>query len=168
MPRHQQYTDVRPQDHHDDDSSTEVESLVGNEKAWVNNEDYLRPSRSRRDILCPPCLSALRWFIVISLQVIIVGLLAREQGLLMDSKWTRAATLLMLRRKYAIYLDRRRRWFSRATPNTVFRKRSSRSFVLYRNCSVTSSSSKSYHRRRLTVQGNARSVAALLKITTSR
>ena len=92
MPRHQQYTDVRPQDHHDDDSSTEVESLVGNEKAWVNNEDYLRPSRSRRDILCPPCLSALRWFIVISLQVVIVGLLAREQGLLMDSKWTRAAT----------------------------------------------------------------------------
>lgn len=91
MPRQHQYTDVRPQDHHDDDSSTEVESLVGGEKAWAAN-DYTMPSRSRRDILCPPCLSALRWFIVIALQVVIVGLLAREQGLLMDSKWTRAAT----------------------------------------------------------------------------
>ncbi|KAJ4991604.1 hypothetical protein SVAN01_02985 [Stagonosporopsis vannaccii] len=91
MPRQHQYTDVRPQDHHDDDSSTEVESLVGGEKVWAANE-YTHPSRSRRDILCPPCLSALRWFIVIALQVVIVGLLAREQGLLMDSKWTRAAT----------------------------------------------------------------------------
>jgi len=91
MPRKYQYTDVQPQDHHDDDSSTEVESLVGGEKGWAAN-DYTRPTRSRRDILCPPCLSALRWFIVIALQVVIVGLLAREQGLLMDSKWTRAAT----------------------------------------------------------------------------
>ena len=29
---------------------------------------------------------------MIALQIVIVGLLAREQGLLMDSKWTRAAT----------------------------------------------------------------------------
>ena len=91
MPRQHQYTDVQVQDHHDDDSSTEVESLVGGEKSWATN-GYTRPSRSRRETLWTPCLSALRWFIVIALQIVIVGLLAREQGLLMDSKWTRAAT----------------------------------------------------------------------------
>lgn len=80
------YTDVRPQDHHDDDSATEVESLVGGEKQWAANE-FHRSHRPRRNILCPPLVAAFRWVLVIGLQLIIIGLLARDQGFLDATRW---------------------------------------------------------------------------------
>lgn len=84
-PSHQ-YTDVRTNDHHDDDSATEVESLVEGEKSWAT-DDFHRSHRPRRNILCPPIVAALRWLLVIGLQLIIIGLLARDQGLLDSTKW---------------------------------------------------------------------------------
>lgn len=84
-PQHH-YSDVRTNSHHDDDSSTEVESLVGNEKQWA--ADYHeRSQRSRRRTLCSRILSALKWVVVITLQLTIIGLLARDQGLLESTRW---------------------------------------------------------------------------------
>lgn len=81
-PQHE-YKNVRGDDHHDDDSSTEVESLVGMEKQWVADEFKSRTLRSKRNT-CLSILKASRWFVVIGLQLVIVGLLARDQGLLLD------------------------------------------------------------------------------------
>jgi hypothetical protein len=91
-PQHQ-YTDVRTHDHpHDDDSSTEVESLGGGEKRWATDDFHTRSQRSRRKILCPPVVAALRWVLVIGLQFIIIGLLARDQGLLDSTRWRGRST----------------------------------------------------------------------------
>jgi hypothetical protein len=67
---------------HDDDSSTEVESLVGGEKQWASGDFQHTSQRSRRRTMCLSWLGALRWGVVIGLQLVIVGLLAREQGML--------------------------------------------------------------------------------------
>lgn len=92
MESHHQYTDVRSHDiHHDDDSSTEVESLVGGEKQWATDDFHHRAQISRR-ILCPPIVAALRWILVIGLQLIIIGLLARDQGLLDATRWKGRST----------------------------------------------------------------------------
>jgi hypothetical protein len=89
--RQHQYADVRKQDqHHDDDSSTEVESLVGGEKQWANDDYHSRSYRSKRRTCWQRSVGALRWFTIIALQIVIIGLLARDQGLLMDSKWGRS------------------------------------------------------------------------------
>lgn len=92
-PQHQ-YTNVHSHDHHnDDDSSTEVESLVGMEKQWRSDSDYdNRTPRSRRQRLCSSIIPALRWLSVIGLQLIIVGLLARDQGLLESTSWRSRST----------------------------------------------------------------------------
>lgn len=70
--------------HHDDDndSSTEVESLVGLEKHWVTDGFKSRTRRRSKRSTCVAILKASRWFLVIGLQVVIVALLARDQGLL--------------------------------------------------------------------------------------
>lgn len=78
-PQHE-YKNVSPVDHHDDDSSTEVESLVGGmEKQWES--DTFTRRRSKRNA-CVGILKASRWFVVIGLQLIVVGLLAKDQGML--------------------------------------------------------------------------------------
>ena len=84
MMEHQHhYANVQSQEHHhDDDSSTEVESLVGGEKGWATGDYHNGEPRSRRKIMCPPVVAALRWVLVIGLQLIVIGLLARDQGLL--------------------------------------------------------------------------------------
>jgi hypothetical protein len=90
--RQHQYAEVRKQDqHHDDDSSTEVESLVGGEKHWASNDYHNRSYRSKRRTCWQRSFGAMRWFTIIALQIVIIGLLARDQGLLMDSKWGRSA-----------------------------------------------------------------------------
>ncbi|KNG51764.1 hypothetical protein DDE82_008455 [Stemphylium lycopersici] len=91
-PQHH-YADVRTHDHHpDDDSSTEVESLVGAEKQWAAGDYHDRTPRSKRRILCPPLVAAMRWVLVIGLQLIIIGLLARDQGLLQSTQWKSRST----------------------------------------------------------------------------
>jgi hypothetical protein len=67
---------------HDDDSSTEVESLVGAEKQWATRDFQHTSQRSRRRAACLSWMGALRWAVVIGLQLVIVGLLAKEQGML--------------------------------------------------------------------------------------
>lgn len=79
-PQHE-YKNVPAGDHHDDDSSTEVESLVGTEKQWVADTFNGRGRRSKRNA-CIGILKASRWWVVIGLQLVIVGLLAKDQGLL--------------------------------------------------------------------------------------
>ena len=74
------------------DSSTEVESLVGGEKQWTCGDFHHTSQRSNRKILCSPLLAALRWVLVIGLQLIIVGLLARDQGLLDSTRWRGRST----------------------------------------------------------------------------
>ena len=74
------YADVKG-GQHDDDASTEVESLVGG-KQWVDGDYQSRTPPSRRNVMCPPVVAALKWVLVIGLQLIIIGLLARDQGLL--------------------------------------------------------------------------------------
>src|SRR4051794_16846201 len=74
------YANVKEQ-HHDDDSSTEVESLVGG-KQWVDGDYHSRAPPSKRNVMCPPVVAALKWVLVIGLQLIIIGLLARDQGVL--------------------------------------------------------------------------------------
>jgi hypothetical protein len=76
-----EYKNVPAHDLHDDDSSTEVESLVGMEKHWDPETFESRTRRSKRSALVT-MLKAARWWVVIGLQIIIVGLLARDQGLL--------------------------------------------------------------------------------------
>ena len=78
-PQHE-YKNVSAVDNHDDDSSTEVESLVGMEKQWAS-ETFTRRRRSKRNA-CVRILKASRWFVVIGLQLILVGLLAKDQGML--------------------------------------------------------------------------------------
>jgi hypothetical protein len=78
-PQHE-YKNVSAVDNHDDDSSTEVESLVGMDKHWAA-DTYSRGRRSKRNA-CVGILKASRWFVVIGLQLIIVGLLAKDQGIL--------------------------------------------------------------------------------------
>ena len=91
-PQHH-YADVRSQDHHhDDDSSTEVESLVGGEKQWAAGEYHSRAPPSRRRIMCPPLVAAMRWILVIGLQLVIIGLLARDQGMLDSTRWKARST----------------------------------------------------------------------------
>ncbi|CAI6244626.1 unnamed protein product [Periconia digitata] len=68
-------------------SATEVESLIGDdndaEKQWSHNP-YARRHQSerssKRDNMCMRILKASRWIVVITLQIVIVGLLAKEQG----------------------------------------------------------------------------------------
>lgn len=82
------YNHVYSDDHNDDSSSTEVESLVGNDSKWTDTTYSGRPTRRRTK--CNTCLSILkasRWFFVIILQLVIIGLLARDQGLLLQSGW---------------------------------------------------------------------------------
>ncbi|KAF2653612.1 hypothetical protein K491DRAFT_602544 [Lophiostoma macrostomum CBS 122681] len=86
MERQHDYKNVPVADHHDDDSSTEVESLVGGEKSWHAEDFHSRTRKARRN-LCVSVLKASRWFLVIGLQLIIIGLLARDQGLLLVVKW---------------------------------------------------------------------------------
>jgi len=91
-PQHH-YADVHSQDHHhDDDSSTEVESLVGGEKQWAAGDYHRRAPSSRRNILCPPLVAAMRWVLVIGLQLVIIGLLARDQGMLDSTRWKARST----------------------------------------------------------------------------
>ncbi|KAL1792652.1 hypothetical protein ACET3X_009159 [Alternaria dauci] len=91
-PQHH-YADVPSQDHrHDDDSSTEVESLVGGEKQWAAGDYHSRASSSRRRIMCPPLIAAMRWILVIGLQLVIIGLLARDQGMLDSTRWQARST----------------------------------------------------------------------------
>lgn len=78
-PQHE-YKNVSAVDNHDDDSSTEVESLVGMEKQWAS-DTFARRRRSKRNA-CVGILKASRWFVVIGLQLILVGLLAKDQGML--------------------------------------------------------------------------------------
>lgn len=87
-PQHQ-YTDVR---HHDDDSSTEVESLVGGGKEWTTGDYHSQRLSSRRRVLCPPIIAALRWILIIGLQLVIIALLARDQGLLDSTRWRGRST----------------------------------------------------------------------------
>lgn len=95
MASQHKYKDVQAQDHdhdhdhdhHDDDSSTEVESLVGMEKRWAGEDFEHRARRPRRNI-CLTILKASRWLVVILLQLIIIGLLGRDQGML-DKWWLR-------------------------------------------------------------------------------
>lgn len=75
------YKNIHTHDHHDDDSSTEVESLVGMDKQWTSEDFERRTRRSKRSI-CLTILKASRWFLVIGLQLIIVALLAHDEGLL--------------------------------------------------------------------------------------
>jgi hypothetical protein len=88
QPQHD-YSQVNHHEHHDDDSSTEVESLVGAEKQWAAGDFHHIAQRSKRRTILAQILAALPWVLVIALQFIIVGLLAREQGLL-DSTRLRA------------------------------------------------------------------------------
>jgi len=74
------YKNVPAHDLHDD-SSTEVESLAGTEKQWDPKTFKSRTRRSKRNTLMA-LLKAARWWVVIGLQVVIVGLLAKDQGLL--------------------------------------------------------------------------------------
>ncbi|RMZ67694.1 Thioesterase domain-containing [Pyrenophora seminiperda CCB06] len=74
------YANVKEQ-HNDDDSSTEVESLVGR-KQWDDGDYQSRAPPTRRNVMCPPVVAALKWVLVIGLQLIIIGLLAKDQGLL--------------------------------------------------------------------------------------
>lgn len=73
------YKNVSAVDNHDDDSSTEVESLVGMEKQWAA-DTYTR-RRSKKNA-CVGLLRSSRWFVIIGLQLIMVGLLAKDQGML--------------------------------------------------------------------------------------
>jgi hypothetical protein len=90
MASQHKYKDVQAQDHdhHDDDSSTEVESLVGIEKRWAE-ESFEHRTRAPKRNICITILKASRWFVVILLQLIIIGLLGRDQGML-DKWWLRA------------------------------------------------------------------------------
>lgn len=81
-PQHQ-YKNVPSNEHHDDDSSTEVESLVGMEKQWAT-EGFMRRSRRSKRNMCMSILAASKWFVVIGLQLIMIALLARDQGLLRE------------------------------------------------------------------------------------
>ncbi|KAF2186235.1 hypothetical protein K469DRAFT_687230 [Zopfia rhizophila CBS 207.26] len=85
------YRNVHTDDHHEDDSSTEVESLVGIEKQW-QADDFQRRSRRSKRSTCISMLKASRWVIIISLQLVIIGLLARDQGLLLDQWWRTRTT----------------------------------------------------------------------------
>jgi hypothetical protein len=91
-PQHH-YANVQSQEnHHDDDSSTEVESLVGAEKGWATSDYHSREPRSRRNVMCSPVVAALKWVLVIGLQLIIIGLLARDQGMLDSTRWRAKST----------------------------------------------------------------------------
>ena len=81
MEKQHTYENVPEHDLHDDDSSTEVESLAGMEKQWDPATFKRRTRPSKRSTLVA-LLKAARWWVVIGLQVAIVGLLARDQGLL--------------------------------------------------------------------------------------
>ncbi|KAF1836512.1 hypothetical protein BDW02DRAFT_545869 [Decorospora gaudefroyi] len=77
---------------HDDDSSTEVESLVGGEKQWATGGYHSGAHRTRRRITSSSLVAALRWALVIGLQLVIIGLLARDQGLLQSTIWKARST----------------------------------------------------------------------------
>jgi hypothetical protein len=90
QPQHD-YSQVNHHEHHDDDSSTEVESLVGAEKQWAAN-DFRRTSQRSKRRTCLSIWAALRWVLVITLQFVIIGLLAREQGFLSSTRWGARST----------------------------------------------------------------------------
>jgi hypothetical protein len=92
MQKQHDYSHVDHNDEHYADSSTEVESLVGGEKQWASDEFQHTSQRSNRRILCPPLVAAFRWVLVIGLQLIIIGLLARDQGLLDATRWRGRST----------------------------------------------------------------------------
>lgn len=92
MQQAHEYSHVNHNEEHYADSSTEVESLVGAEKQWAANDFHHTSQRSNRAILCPPLLAALRWVLVIGLQLIIISLLARDQGLLDATRWRGRST----------------------------------------------------------------------------
>jgi hypothetical protein len=81
MDKQHEYNNVPAHDLQDDDSSTEVESLAGMEKHWDPETFKSRTRRSKRSTIVS-WMKASRWWVVIGLQVVIVGLLAKDQGLL--------------------------------------------------------------------------------------
>jgi hypothetical protein len=91
QPQHE-YATVQSNEQHDDDSSTEVESLVGAEKQWVAGDYHNHHQRPRRRPLLPQILATFRWVLIIGLQIIIIGLLAREQNLLGTTRWRGRST----------------------------------------------------------------------------
>jgi hypothetical protein len=42
--------------------------------------------------MCPPLVAAMRWVLVIGLQLVIIGLLARDQGMLDSTRWKARST----------------------------------------------------------------------------
>ncbi|KAF2832425.1 hypothetical protein CC86DRAFT_279810 [Ophiobolus disseminans] len=92
MQEQHKYSHVNHNEEHYADSSTEVESLAGGEKQWTAGDYHTTSQRSNRRILCPPLLAALRWVLVIGLQLSIIGLLARDQGLLDSTRWKGRST----------------------------------------------------------------------------
>lgn len=92
MSRQHDYSHVHIHDQHDDDSSTEVESLVGAEKKWTSDDFHHTSQRSNRRVLCRPLVAALGWVLVVCLQLVIIGLLARDQGLLESTRWRGRST----------------------------------------------------------------------------
>src|SRR5690242_9651772 len=91
-PQHQYTTVHHQEDPHDDDSSTEVESLVGGEKQWATEDFQDQAPRTRRRRRCSLMIAVLSWVLVIGLQLIIIGLLARDQGLLESTRWSTRST----------------------------------------------------------------------------
>ncbi|PVH93663.1 hypothetical protein DM02DRAFT_676706 [Periconia macrospinosa] len=83
----------------DSDSATEVESLMDPlEKDWDASNPYAHgpraPRRGKRSV-CVSILKASRWVVVITLQVVIVGLLAKEQGYLKYIPWFSGSEMAM-------------------------------------------------------------------------
>jgi hypothetical protein len=70
------YEDLRHEDHDHDESSTEVESLTGEDKRW-HAEQHPR-IRSKRSGVAR-FMSSCRWVVDTILLVIILGLLVRQQ-----------------------------------------------------------------------------------------
>lgn len=92
MPEQHDYSQVESHDDQYADSSTEVESLVGAEKQWATDNFHRTSQRSNRRRMCTPLLATLRWSLVIGLQLIIIGLLARDQGFLDPTRWRGRST----------------------------------------------------------------------------
>ncbi|KAF2475370.1 uncharacterized protein BDR25DRAFT_382312 [Lindgomyces ingoldianus] len=90
-PQHE-YKNIPHTEHqHEDDSSTEVESLVGLDKQWASENFKSRTRRSKRTI-CISFLKTTRWFVVIGLQLVVIGLLAHDQGLFHNVWWNSRTT----------------------------------------------------------------------------
>ncbi|KAI8930786.1 hypothetical protein NX059_011811 [Plenodomus lindquistii] len=90
QPQHQ-YSEVRSNDHHDDESLTEVGSLM-EQKQWATDDFEHIASSLRRGNRCHSLLAVFRWSLVIGLQIAIIGLLAKDQGLLNTTGWRAPST----------------------------------------------------------------------------